>query len=172
MKSTDTPIVWDRFVRLFHWSLASLFFANIWLTEDGGDIHEIVGYVALALILARIAWGFIGTDTARFANFLPTPNRVVGHIKAMRHGQHAPTRGHNPLGGAMILTLMTMIIGIGVTGFLMEEVDALSGVGWIEDLHETLADLTLILVGVHVTAVLVMSRLERRNLIRQMIRGR
>ena len=53
--------VWDPLVRAFHWSLA-LSFAVAWLSGEGPErLHELVGYAAGALVIARVAWGFIGT---------------------------------------------------------------------------------------------------------------
>lgn len=55
--------VWDLFVRIFHWSLV-IAFATAWYT---GGIwnrpHLAAGYLVLALILARIIWGFVGSLT-------------------------------------------------------------------------------------------------------------
>ena len=42
--------VWDRFVRLCHWSLATGFGAN-WLNEGGDPPHRWIGYVGLLIIL-------------------------------------------------------------------------------------------------------------------------
>ena len=47
--------VWDRFVRIFHWSQA-LLIAAAWLLADAVKwLHEWAGYAVLALILVP-AW--------------------------------------------------------------------------------------------------------------------
>ena len=41
----------------------------------------------------------------------------------------------------------------------------------IEDVHETLADLTLVLVGIHIAGVVLSSFQHRENLVKSMITG-
>ena len=65
--------VWDRFVRLFHWSLVGCVLVNAFLLDDGETLHRWLGYTASALVLARIVWGFVGSRHARFDDFFPTP---------------------------------------------------------------------------------------------------
>ena len=62
--------VWDAFVRIAHWSLVVAVVAS-WLTRHGGGrLHEWLGYAALAIVVARVVWGFVGPVTARFRNFV------------------------------------------------------------------------------------------------------
>ena len=78
MKATSDVVrvaVWDRFVRLFHWSLVGCVLINAFLLDDGETVHRWLGYTASALVLARIGWGFVGSTHARFADFFPTPAR-------------------------------------------------------------------------------------------------
>lgn len=49
--------VWDPFVRIFHWSLVAIVIANRFINDSGEIWHERLGYLACALIGARIAWG-------------------------------------------------------------------------------------------------------------------
>lgn len=68
--STDkSRPVWDRFVRVFHWTLVSSVLLNYFVLEEGEAPHEWVGYLATALVVARAVWGFIGSPHARFAAF-------------------------------------------------------------------------------------------------------
>ncbi len=172
MKNGREIQVWDPLVRVFHWSLALTFLANYWITEDGGNWHVWIGYAAAALVAIRVVWGFIGPVNARFARFVPTPERVSRHWHELRRGQGDPLGGHNPLGGAMVILLMALILGLGTTGFMMEEVDRFWGEEWVEELHELLANLTMAAVVVHVTAVFVMQRWTGVELLRPMITGR
>ena len=54
--------------------------------------------------------------------------------------------GHNPAGGAMIIALLAMLVGISATGFMMTT-DAFWGTQWVEDLHEGLVYVTLGLIA-------------------------
>ena len=66
--------VWDGWVRLFHWSIVVLVVVS-YVTAKTGRMgwHMLSGYTILALVLFRIAWGFVGSDSARFARFLRSP---------------------------------------------------------------------------------------------------
>ena len=73
--------VWDPLVRTFHWMLV-LSFAVAWLSsEHSGRLHELAGYAAGALVLARVAWGCFGSGYARFSQFVQPPAAVVAYLK-------------------------------------------------------------------------------------------
>lgn len=163
--------VWDSFVRLFHWSIVTLFLLNFWLLEDGESAHEWVGYSIGGLLLARVLWGFFGTHNARFSSFFPTPNRLRVHAQELRQGSHDPAMGHNPLGGLMVLFLISMLALTVVSGW-MQTLDQFWGVDWVEELHEWAANITMIAVVVHVSAVILMGRVLGIQLIRPMITGK
>lgn len=162
--------VWDRFVRFFHWSLVGCVAANLLLLEEGDPPHRWAGYLAAALVLARIVWGFVGSRHARFADFFPTPSRLAGHWRQLRAGQDDPHPGHNPLGALMMLALMGLVLALGGTGYLMGT-DAYWGEEWLEELHEGLANVLMACAGLHVLGALLMSRRSRVNLVRAMVTG-
>lgn len=162
--------VWDRFVRVFHWSLVGCIAVDFFLVDDGDALHRWLGYAATALVLARIGWGFFGSPHARFADFFPTPARLRAHLRELAAGRFPAHEGHNPLGALMMLALMAMVLALGATGFLLTT-DAYWGDEAMEDLHGRLADGLLLLVGLHVAAALVMGRLERTHLVRAMFTG-
>ncbi|MFZ1682486.1 MAG: cytochrome b/b6 domain-containing protein [Rhizobiaceae bacterium] len=162
--------VWDPFVRLFHWSLVALF-AFAFLTGDEWDAaHETAGLVIAALVAARIVWGFIGTQHARFASFVRGPRTVLAFLAATARLRAPRHLGHNPAGGAMMIALLAMIAGIAGTGYMMTT-DAWFGVEWLEDAHEALAYATLGLVALHVVGVIIASLEHRENLVAAMISG-
>lgn len=168
--SQETIYVWDRFVRLFHWSLVSCVLLDYFVIDDGEVVHQILGYLAAALVVARIVWGFVGTKYARFAEFFPTPSRINSHIRSLLSGRIDQHHGHNPLGALMIFALLSLVIALGVTGF-MQGLDAYWGEEWLQDLHELLANMLIGLVAMHVSAALIMSHVERTNLIAAMVTG-
>ncbi|MDP3701544.1 MAG: cytochrome b/b6 domain-containing protein [Hylemonella sp.] len=162
--------VWDPFVRLFHWSVVVCVLLNQFVLEAGETPHEWSGYIASALVVARILWGFVGTRHARFADFFPTPARIRQHLMAMRQGHAAEHPGHNPLGALMMLALMALVLSLGVTGWL-QGTDAFWGEDWLQELHEWLANGLLLAAGLHAAAAVVMGRMERVNLVRAMVTG-
>lgn len=162
--------VWDGFIRLFHWSLVAIVALNLFVLEEGDVAHRWLGYFAAGAVLARVLWGFVGSRHARFADWFPTPARLRAHLCAMRRGEADNHLGHNPLAGLMILTLLSVILGLAVSGWLMGT-DAYFGVEWVEELHEALSVGLQGLVAVHVLAALLMGRKLRQPLIRAMITG-
>ena len=162
--------VWDLFVRVFHWSLVSCVLLNQFVLEAGEAPHEWVGYVAFGLVISRVVWGFIGSRHARFSEFFPTPRRVMDHLSALRSGRMPDHLGHNPLGALMMLALMSLVLALGVTGWL-QGTDAFWGEEWLQDLHAGIAKGLLIAAGLHALAALVMGRLERVRLVRAMVTG-
>lgn len=163
-------MVWDRFVRIFHWLVALGFLLNYWLLEGGDQPHVWVGYGVAALVLARVVWGFCGPDNARFASFWPTFTRVrycLQHFAAECR-QH---RGHNAVAGLMVIFLLTGLILTAVSGW-MQTLDRFWGEEWVEWLHEMSAWLVMAAVVVHVGAVVLIQWLFKVPLIRAMVVGK
>jgi cytochrome b len=170
--SRETLQLWDPLVRLCHWSLAGAFVANYWFTEAGDDWHRWLGYYAVAWLAVRLVWGFTGPNAARWADFWPTPARLRAHCSALRHGRPYHRLGHSPLGALVMVLMMLAMLGLGVTGFLMEEVDYFWGEDLPLQIHELFADALLALVCMHLLAALVESLRLRENLPLSMITGR
>lgn len=166
-----TTRVWDVFVRVFHWGLAASFIVA-WVTgDDWKALHLWAGYSAAALIAMRLIWGVIGTPHARFSQFVKSPLVVANYLKDIVTGREVRHLGHNPAGGAMIVALLATLIGLCISGWLLTT-DAFWGSEMMEDIHETLANLALALVGLHVAGVLWASFRHHENLIRAMVTGR
>jgi cytochrome b len=90
--------VWDLPTRLFHWALfvpMTLLFVTVYAGRM--DAHAAMGQAVLVLVVFRLAWGFIGSQTARFSDFVKGPSAIRSYLAA---GQ-SRTLGHNPLGAAM-----------------------------------------------------------------------
>lgn len=163
--------VWDPLVRLFHWSLAASFLVA-WLSADEwDDLHIWAGYAAAGLVAFRLLWGLAGPRYARFRQFIRRPAEIFGFLAAMLRGREARYIGHNPAGGAMIVALLLVMAGTALTGW-MYTTDAYWGVEWVEESHELLANLLLILVLLHIGGVLFASLRHRENLVRSMLTGR
>jgi cytochrome b len=165
-----TVRVWDPFVRIFHWSLVGLFAAAWATSENMTKPHVWIGYAIMALVVARIAWGFAGSRHARFSDFVRGPRAVFAYLRDMLHGRAPRFLGHNPAGGMMILALIAALGFTGLTGWLMT--GPLWGDETIEELHEAAAFATLALVGLHVAGVIGSSLAHGENLVRAMITGR
>lgn len=177
--------VWDLPTRLFHWLLVVLFAFSWWSGEQGGawlDWHFLSGYAILTLLLFRIAWGFLGSSTSRFADFLKGPRAALHHLREAL-GPRAPQDvGHNPLGGWMIAVLLVLLLVQTGTGLFAEDRELNGGPlsllvadrvsRLFTAIHSINVNLLLALVGLHVLAVLIYLFARRQNLIRPMVTGR
>jgi cytochrome b len=162
--------VWDRFVRVAHWSLV-LSVLGSWAThEGGGRLHEWLGYAALVVLAARIAWGFVGSGHARFASFVVSPAAGLAYAKKIPSHTEPRYLGHNPLGGWMIVALIVMISATGFTGWLYTT-DQFWGDKLMEALHEWCANGLMLLVIVHIAGVIFSSRRHHENLVKSMFTG-
>ena len=167
----DEVKVWDPLVRVFHWSLVAGI-AAAWITADEWDrAHEWIGYGIATLLLVRVVWGFIGSEYARFTQFVKGPRATLAYLGRILRGRAERHLGHNPAGAAMILMLLMSIAGTALSGWMMT-LDAFWGAEWLEELHEALATFILVLVGFHVLGVIHASVSHGENLVRAMFTGR
>ncbi|UVO26996.1 cytochrome b/b6 domain-containing protein [Bradyrhizobium arachidis] len=163
--------VWDPFVRIFHWSLASLFVLAYATGDEIERVHVAAGYTIAGLLAIRIVWGFVGPRHARFSSFVRPPREVLAHLRDVALLRAPRYIGHNPAGGAMIVALLVALAGMCATGYMMTT-DAYWGSKAVEHVHEFLANLTVGLVVAHVVGVLIASFEHRENLVASMISGR
>lgn len=162
--------VWDPLIRIVHWSLAACFFAAF-LVEDGDAPHRWLGYAALGLIAVRVVWGVIGSDHARFSDWVRGPRAVVDYLRERIAGRSHRRLGHNPAAAVIMLLLLAGVAAVGITGWLLT-IDRFFGVEWLQEVHEVFAWGVLGLVGIHVLAAIVESVHYRENLIASMLHGR
>lgn len=162
--------VWDPIVRLFHWTVALGCIANLTVLREVKSVHRYVGYAILSAIAIRLVWGLIGTRHARFSDFVPSPDRLLGYMQALVRRQEPRYVGHNPAGAVMMLTLIGLVTGCGATGWMMG-LDAFWGARWVEMLHESTANMILVMAIFHVLAAIVESWRHRENLVLAMVTG-
>jgi cytochrome b len=174
--------VWDAPTRLFHWAIVALL-ACSWYSADSGlmKVHLWSGSLLLTLLLFRIAWGFLGSTTARFSNFLHLPPRVFGYFKALMSNNQLLYAGHNPAGGLMVTALITLLLAQVATGLLSNDGIRFNAplALWVSadmsdrltKLHGILFNTILLLVWIHLVAVFFYLFVKKENLIKPMITG-
>jgi len=163
--------VWDPLVRIGHWLLV-VGVAAAWITRTGGhELHEALGYAALAIVVLRVLWGFTGPRHARFSEFVRSPAATLDYAKLLLAAREPRYVGHNPLGGWMTVVLLLVITAVGVSGWVYTT-DAYWGVKWVADLHEALSDVLLALIALHLAGVALASYRHRENLVAAMLHGR
>ena len=163
-------LVWDLPTRVFHWLLAGSF-VGAFLTAESEryrDVHVVLGYTVLGLVVFRFLWGVIGTRYARFSAFPIAPRRVFQYLKSLftRSPQHHI--GHNPAGSLAIYAILALAALAAGTGYA-----AYNEIGgeWLAELHEGAANAMLGLVMIHIGAVMVSSLIHRENLVAAMLNG-
>lgn len=194
-----TKPVWDLPTRIFHWTLVSLV-TVLWISgEFGGldisaelplagqvfysnmDIHALAGQSVFVLIIFRLLWGIWGSTTARFSHFIRHPRAIVEEAKQLLKGQTPETTGHNPLGGAMVVLLIAILLGQSLSGLFSSDdlfyEAPLAGLvsseissmitGW----HHSLFGLLQALILIHIAAIFYYL-VRGKNLIRPMVVGK
>lgn len=193
------PALWDLIVRVSHWGTATVVFTNEIITKGGSVVHVLVGWVGLGLLVVRLIWGLAGSTSARFSSFPPDPKRAIGHLRALFAGRPLLYVSHNPAGAMMVYALWTVLAVLIGTGIMMtgpnpmaaerqavvrsidlsaaqdlgegDETEESEGGNLVRGVHETMANLILLLVSLHVAGVVVEGIALRRNLVVPMLFG-
>jgi len=181
---------WDPLVRLTHWGVALAVVLNGFLLDEGSLLHVWVGYTALGLLLLRLFWGLVGAEPARFSSFPPSLSAAWAHVVDLVAGRHRRYRSHNPLGTLMVYALWATLLVVAASGLAMEgtlfpgaetiesrqvEIEhdqEDEGDEILEEIHETAANLLLVLAGLHVAGVGLESWRSGTNLAKAMVTGR
>lgn len=170
--------VWEAAVRIFHWSLVALVAVSVITGLKGGitmNWHMKAGYALLALLLFRLVWGFIGSKTARFADFLYPPGEALAYLRGKKYF------GHNPLGGYMVFGLIFLLLGMSITGLFANDdiltegplagLVARSTSSFLTKIHKLGLYVLLAAITAHVGAILFYLVIKKENLIIPMLTG-
>lgn len=169
--------IWDLPTRLYHWLQAFLFIGLAASGFSGNGPHIYLGLALFSLILWRLIWGFIGSDTSRFSQFVSSPRSAFQYLR----GKIQPKPGHNPLGAWMVIGMITTlfiqcITGLVIAGFfdaipgsevlLTDGVFEVSGVA-----HGITARMLVVCVVLHLLAIMTY-KLRSKPLVLTMITGK
>jgi cytochrome b len=175
--------IWDLPTRLFHWTLVVLLFTS-WLSEreDWMRLHMWCGLTVLTLLLFRLIWGFVGSDTARFSHFVRSPFAAVRHLLGFFRREPDVEVGHNAAGGWMILIMLAILLvqvgtGLCANDDVLTEGPLARFVGkersdWLSHIHHLNFTLIEIVVAVHVLVIISYRLVKRQNLVLPMITGK
>lgn len=177
-------MIWDLPTRLCHWSLVVFFVVSWWSGEQGGtafNVHQWSGYGILSLLLFRLAWGVVGGEYARFAQFVQGPRHVLRAAADLLTRAPLTQAGHNALGGWMVVALLLGLLVQAATGLFANDDIMNEGplMAWIStDLSDTLSGahrinfvVLLMLVSVHVVAIVYHRLRKGEHLTLAMITG-
>lgn len=181
---TRSVKIWDLPTRLFHWVLVAGI-AFMWFSAEISDTlmdrHAQVGQFLLALILFRIIWGFVGSESSRFTSFVRSP------LAALKYARTLPTRkpswhaGHNPAGGWMVVVLLTVILVQAVSGLFTSDDILVEGPlyavvseevsDFMISIHHLAFNVLVALMALHVLVIIFYKLFKRTNLIPAMVKG-
>ena len=177
-------LVWDLPTRLFHWLLVITVGTSFLTGKIGGNLmryHEWSGFVILALLLFRVAWGFVGSRESRFATFVRDPATVFLYAKSLLHRNSPQYLGHNPLGGWSIVAMLLALFIQAATGLFANDNIATEGPlylwvsretsDWLTGIHKLNQQIIIVLISVHLLAVLFHLFFKGENLVTPMITG-
>lgn len=179
----DKVRIWDRPTRIFHWVLVVLVVV-CYVSGDNGrfDVHVPAGQALLVLVLARVLWGFAGSEPSRFRAFVRPLREVASYLPTL--AKRAPGRhpGHNPLGGLSVVAMLLALLLQAGLGVFAVDVDGLhegplsfvvsyDAARTAADLHGRLVDVLLVLVGLHLAAILFHRLYKHERLVKPMVTG-
>lgn len=146
------------------------------------DWHMRVGELLIALIVFRLIWGFMGSESARFTSFLRSPSAVLQYAKTLPSRKPSWHTGHNPLGGWMVIALLLLVLLQASSGLFITDDVLLEGplytfvsseiADWLYGMHHTLFNVLTALIGLHIAAIAFYGWFKRTNLLKAMLRGR
>lgn len=184
MQTTATTRVriWDPAVRLFHWSIVLLVGFSWWTANTGRmQWHFLSGFTILALVLFRLVWGVVGSDSARFSRFLRSPIAALRHLAEFPRAEPDRELGHNAAGGWMVLLMLGLLLAQATTGLfadtgygdygpLAKAVGAAAS-DRLTTIHHRIIAVLLGVIVLHVCAVAAYALLKGHDLVSPMVTG-
>ena len=177
--SQPSRLVVSAPARAMHVILA-LSFAVAYLTGDSDfwqTIHFMMGYTILGAVGLRLMWGWIGPRSEQPKVWIARSKSAWAWAKGLTQwpalkdltldkvAQHAVS--------ASIVAMLLLVVGTAMSGWVMSQ-DL--GSGWVEDMlsevHEFLAEATLIAIGLHLAAVAALTLFKGKGWPMRMWHGR
>lgn len=152
--------VWTISIRIFHWCLAIGFTAAYILSDfhDYQNLHYGFGLFVGGLLLFRIIYGFLGP---KYAHFMDFPIGIKNQIEFITHffKKDKTYIGHNPMASIVMLGIFVVGLFCSISGYILYSVENPSRINvnlsehLVEEAHEILANLFLILVIIHLIGI-------------------
>lgn len=174
---------WDIVTRLFHWALAlsvTMAFVSIKMLGDI-ELHMRCGAVVMGLLVFRLCWGFVGSSTARFRNFITGFTGVLHYIR-QPSSVKAQTIGHSPLAGWAVLAMILVLCVQVMTGLYSDDEIYSTGplAGTVSSsfsalatkIHYQTSDIVMFTIAMHLIANGYYAFVLKINLVKPMITGK
>ena len=186
MEGLHLEKIWDPVTRLWHWVLV-LAISLGWsfgkfMSFDTIQWHFYIGYLVLGLMLFRYLWGFVGPAPIRYRAIIPTLAATLNYLRHIGRRSPSGSPGHNPVGSLSVLAMLIAITAQTVTGLFIESDEFFESgplAGYVSEAvvnrltwwHHFNANLILVLVVLHVSAILFYLAWKKENLVKPMITG-
>lgn len=130
-------------LKAWHAVLAGGFLvAYLTADEDTYAMHQFAGYLVLAAIVLRLAFGVLASSESPLRLPRPTWRRTKEWI--------ATRKGRQPLFAWFAVSLLAVVGLAALLGALAD------GASWLEDPHEAVAEASLWVIGAHIAFVTYM----------------
>jgi cytochrome b len=143
--------------------------------------HFYLGYTAIGLLVFRILWGLFGPRHARFSSFVHNPSAIWLYLKGMFNPGTAPSVGHNPVGGLMVLLMLLLVAIQAGTGLFTTDAVVWAGpynpsvsestAGVLSTVHNWNFNFIIAAVCLHVAAIVFYALYKKQNLVVPMLNG-
>jgi Ni/Fe-hydrogenase 1 B-type cytochrome subunit len=169
MKTVSQVLVWSRWLRLSHWSLAIStigLIASGWLMSRdtvfaaaASEIHYLLAAILLPALLLRLYLLFFGTGTDHLTDCEPNGHRLSQALQVVRFyltlGKAPLPKwfSHNPLWGPIYIALFFLMILTTASGLLLLNDLPLLGTISMLDLHQLSYTFILGFTILHLPAV-------------------
>jgi len=179
-------VVWDLPTRLSHSAMLVLLAVQVLSGQFsvGPTAWRLwAGYLLLAVVLFRLGWGLVGSQSARFGPMIASLRGLPAYLPLLFSSRPSRWPGHNPVGSLSSLVLLLLLLISCVTGLfietwadyrgpLAERVSRGTGL-FMADLHDLVRWPLYLLVLIHVLAALAYLVFKRENRIEPIFgRGR
>lgn len=129
-------------------------------------LHVQFGYALIGGLCARLVWGLIGPDTARWKDLWHPREWLTALTRLPRLYRPAPRRGHDTLASVVFLLLYAVLAGMAITGLALAAIehnmgplaarlgDSLWLKDYFEEPHEAMYGLVAGFIGLHLAALI------------------
>ncbi len=161
----------DAFTRTLH-ALLALSFVGAYVTAESEvfrGVHVSLGYTLGGLLVARLLWGVWGPRHASLSALWGKLSGVSNWFQGLRAGQPSWGQAQNLYMAVSVAAILLAIAPVVASGYVTYQ--EWTG-DWMEEVHELFGNLMLVAVLAHISGVLALSLLRRRNLAMPMLTGR
>lgn len=145
---------------------------NLFVFDDGDNVHNWIGYGTLLIVLLRGLIGLTSDGYDSFKKFPLHPRELFSFVQNFFNKNRKNYIGHNPIASYMYFVFWFLVLGLGISGVLLVFVDAFFGDEFLEQIHSFYAKAIIVFLLIHFTGIILDSALHRRKTWMSIITGR